>query len=436
MAWTYPDALAFLDGLTDYERKTGFRYDGKNFNLERTRRLLAATGVPDGGMARVIVAGTKGKGSTAAMLSSILAASGVRTGLFCSPHLRDWTERIRVDGREISREDFTALALRLKDAAGRPGNGEEGVPTTFEVLTVMAALHFAERGAGAAVLEVGMGGRLDSVNSFPADAVCITPVSLDHTDQLGDTIAAIAAEKAGVIKSAAPVVCGEQPPEALEVVRRACAARGATLHLVGKDITARDVQVTREGASFRAVTPWGETETLAIPLAGRHQVGNALAALGAACALRERVKVTNFGVREGLRRVSWPGRLQYLSGKPQVLLDGAHNGASAEALAAYLCEFHAGARIQLVLGMLRGKDHAGFVRVLRTLVADVRLPRLVHPRALAPGELRKAAAPMLDGATVHETAAAAVAAARAAASADGLVLVTGSLSLVGECLKG
>jgi len=466
---SYARATAFLGRLSDYERAGGFRYGTKNYNLERMRGLLERSGNPQREYPCVIVAGTKGKGSTAAMLASILSASGIRGGLFTSPHLIDWTERIRIGLAPVGREDFARLALAVEESlpAGAPP------PTTFEVLTVMALRHFAAVKVGVAVLEVGMGGRLDAVNVADAAAVAVTPISLDHTDQLGTTIAAIAGEKAGVIKSSTPVVCAEQDPEALAVVEAACRKAGAPLHLVGRDITAHGAAFTREGATFSTRTPWGEFTGLEIALAGRHQAGNALVALGTALALRGKLAVTEPGIRKGLLAARWPGRLQMLPGlpvakdkaipelggemarklyktlpnvvvrkheialkadAPRILLDGAHNVASAGVLADYLKEFFPGVRIHLVLGMLQGKDYAGFARTICPLSATVHIPVLAHPRALAAGEMagfvRSAGKEPVECTSADEALAGAIEFSRD----GGLVLVTGSLSLVGEIL--
>jgi len=433
----YMRASEFLGRLADYERASGWRYDSKTLNLARMRSLLDGIGNPQVRYPCVIVAGTKGKGSVSAMLSSMILASGRKPGLFTSPHLVDWTERLRVSGKTVSPGRFAELALSFEPAVEAMASQPDGRATTFEILTAMAFSWFATEQVSAAVLEVGMGGRLDSVNSAGAEAVCLTSISLDHTEQLGNTIEAIAGEKAGVIKSGAPVICAAQNPGALEVIRKACRSRGAPLHLVGREITAENLVFSREGAVFTARTPWGVFERLEIRLAGRHQLGNALVAVGCALVLREKLGLSEAGLREGLRSAVWPGRLQMLAGSPgvpPVLLDGAHNPASGQALAEYLREFFPNAPIQLVLGMLRGKDLHGFVRELGPLAEKIYLPELSHPRAFALDDMAEAVAGYPAVAVKGGSVSAALESAKASASSGGLVVVTGSLSLVGECL--
>jgi len=441
----YAQAAEFLGRMADYEKVSGWKYDAKTLNLARMRLLLDSAGNPQKHYPCVIVAGTKGKGSVSVILSSMILASGGKPGLYTSPHLVEWTERIKLGGEEVTRDQFADLALGLEPAVDAIAARPEGLPTTFEVLTAMALKWFADGGATSAILEVGLGGRLDSVNSVEGEAVCLTSISLDHTDQLGNTIEAIAGEKAGVIKSGAPVICAEQEQGALEVIRKACRSRGATLHLVGRDITAENVVFSREGVVFTARTPWGVYERLEVRLAGRHQLGNALVALGCALVLREKLGLTEAGIREGLRSAVWPGRLQMISDapgvspqaeNPPILLDGAHNPASGEALASYLREFFPRTRIQFVLGMLRGKDYHGFVRAVGPLAAGFFLPQLAHPRAVPVDDLAGALSGFPSPVSRCGSTAKALEQAKAAASTqkDGVVVVTGSLSLVGEVL--
>jgi dihydrofolate synthase/folylpolyglutamate synthase len=445
----YARACDFLGRLADYEKSAGWKYDSKTLNLARMRLLLGGAGNPQKKYPCIIVAGTKGKGSVSVMLSSIISASGGKPGLYTSPHLVDWTERMKLGGREVSRSQFADLALGLEPLVEGISSRPEGLPTTFEVLTTMALKWFADGGSTSAVLEVGLGGRLDSVNAADSEAECLTSISLDHTAQLGNTIEAISGEKAGVVKSGSPVVCAPQEPAALEVVRKACRSHGAPLYLVGKDITAENVVFSREGVVFTARTPWGVFERLEVRFAGRHQLDNALVAVGCALVLGEKIGTSEAGLREGLRSAVWPGRLQLLDGNPPVLLDGAHNPASGAALAGYLREFYPRARIQLVLGMLQGKDRHGFAREVCPLAEAVFLPLLHHPRAVPVDDMAEAVAGTAPSAVVCGSVAEALEQAKARAAGGGsapkgrdlapetgggLVVVTGSLSLVGEAL--
>jgi dihydrofolate synthase/folylpolyglutamate synthase len=428
----YAEAVAFLDGLTNYEKAGGYRYDDKNYGLERMRRLLAELGGPHEHIRSVIIAGTKGKGSTAAMLAAILAASGRRTGLYTSPHLVEYRERIRIDMEPVSGEQFAELAGGIVEPVERLArDGAIMRPTAFEALTAMALTGFAKHGVLDAVLEVGMGGRLDAVNVVDPAAIGITPISLDHTDQLGTTIGAIAGEKAGVIRTTAPVVAGPQPDDALRVIETACRAAGAPLLVVGTDVVAENVELSTEGARFDARTPGGRLSGLEIKLAGRHQVDNALAALGLALTL----DVPETAIRGGLELARWPGRLQLWKAEPRILLDGAHNGASAHALAGAIRTIYRPRRLGLVLGMLRDKDHAAVVNALCPLAERVYLPVLRHPRALPPGELAAIIRPVVSRVCLPmDTATAVAAAGREFAGEGNIVLVAGSLSLVGEVM--
>ena len=321
--------------------------------------------------------------------------------------------------------------VAVKEAAG----SLDFRPTTFEALTAMALLAFRAARVEIAVLEVGLGGRLDATNVVAPQVACVTPISFDHMEQLGNTLAEIAAEKAGIITGPAPVVLGPQPPEALAVLEEACRRAGARVWGVGRELHARDVCVAETGTTFTAVTPAGVLAGLSTPLVGRHQADNALVALGAAGSLPAALVPGEAAVRAGLAAVAWPGRLQCRPGDARVWVDGAHNAASGESLAAAVRQLWPGRRLALVFAMLRGKDVAGTARALFPLATAVFLPELRHPRRLPAAELEAVVAacgtPVARVAGVAE----AVAAARSAAGSDGVVLATGSLALAGEVLS-
>lgn len=431
---TYLEAVVWLNRLMDFERIADYRYDAKHFNLERTARLLAAVGNPHNALTCAVVAGTNGKGSTAAMLTSILAAHGLSVGLYSSPHLVEYRERMRLNLEPVGPGEFARLADRLVEPVERlQGAGPAMQPTTFEVLTTMALLGFAERRVKVAVLEVGLGGRLDSVNIVNPAAVCVTPISLDHMDQLGGTVEAIAREKAGVIKSAAPVISGPQPPAALGVIQAACREVRAPLTVVQRELCAEAVSSDGQGSRFDAVTPAGRYERLHVSLLGAHQVSNALAAIGVAQVLGGEVSLD--GVRRGLHDVVWPGRLQLCQLRPRVVLDGAHNAESASALAEAIASLFKPRRLALVFGQLRGKEHQAIARILCPHAEEVLIPELKHPRALPATDLATAARMWSGRVVVYRNAEAAFAEARARFDGqDDLILVTGSLALVGEVM--
>jgi dihydrofolate synthase/folylpolyglutamate synthase len=423
---TYAEATRYLFGL----RRFGWRP-----GLGSIQRLLALLDEPQGHFAAVHVGGTNGKGSTAAMLAAILRAAGRRTGLYTSPHLVSFTERMRVDGEPISEADVARFTAELRALCGAhfPPGSEPAHPTFFELATAMAFLHFRRRAVEVAVVEVGLGGRLDATNVIRPHAVVITNVSLEHQEYLGTSVAAIAAEKAGIIKRGVPVVCGATG-DALEVVRRTAALQDAPLLTLAEDYawTVRDSDL--HGQRFDLRGPVRGYADLRLGLAGPHQLRNAVAAVAAAELLGQvDLGVTEHAIREGLARAAWPGRLQLIGGRPAILLDGAHNLAGAEAVAAFL-EAHRAAlgRLVLVFGVLRDKDAHAMLQRLAPLAERVVLTRPPSDRAADPRSLLPSG-PGLAADVVPEVGEA-LALARQAAGPQGTVLVTGSLYTVGAVL--
>src|SRR5437870_2489686 len=317
-------ALEWLYSLADQERGVGWNPRASpesQWKLGRTRALLDLAGAPDRQLRIALVAGTKGKGSTCATLASILAAAGVRCGLYTKPHLQTYRERVRVDGRAISECDFSEAVERMRGFV-RDLPRAAGEPTTFEVTTALALDFFARQGCEIAVVEVGLGGRLDATNATDPDLSVITSMSYDHTAILGRTLGAIASEKAGILRPHRPALLADQRPAAMRALVRACRA---------------------VGADCRVVAP----VELDLPLAGAYQRQNAALAVAAARLMRP--SITDESIHVGLQRLRWPGRFEVVGSDPTVVLDGAHNGASAEALAATLAKSAAGRPIALVL---------------------------------------------------------------------------------------
>lgn len=402
---TYPQALSYLDSLTNFEKKgSSPAAAGRVFKLERMTALLACLGNPHTSLRCIHIAGTKGKGSTAAYAAYMLRRCGYRTGLYTSPHLADLRERIRVlkpGGRApsgdfagmISRAAFAGLLSDVRpkiDAFNRAGRF--GQASFFEVLTCMAFEYFRRELVDLVVLETGLGGRLDATNTVRPLICAITPISHDHQDVLGTGLAAIAAEKAGIIKpasrsyDAAPliVLSAGQPASALAVVRRACARHGARLAVIGSQLRIAKAGVDAAGGSFSLDTPWGALGDLRVPLAGEHQVVNAGLAVSLLLALRSRgsIRASDAQIRSGLRESRWPGRLETVSVKPLILLDGAHNRESALALARSLRSLYVRAGKVLVLGISADKDAAAICRALLPVFDKVVVTRADHPRAL------------------------------------------------------
>lgn len=446
---TYEQAIAFWFGRINYEVRTPRPDDLK---LDRMRALLRALGEPQQRFRIVHVAGSKGKGSTSAMLASILRASGYRTGLFTSPHLSAVEERIQVDGVSISTEELTALMCDIRAAAGdsrtplapgAPGErdwGDGGVdaPTFFEIATALGFLHFARRRVDVAVVEVGLGGRFDSTNVCQPLVSLITSISFDHTVQLGNTLASIAMEKAGIIKPGRPIVSAVTMPEPRRVIEAIGAERRAPLRELGRDFhfTYEPGRVGVEPGRLPRVEITTETRrwpAMELRLLGEHQAANAAAAVAAIEELRQQgLRIDDHAVASGLAGVHWPARLEVMQDRPLVVLDCAHNVASAQAVVDTLLVSFPPTRRRLVFAGSNDKDLAGMLQVLAPHFDHIYLTRYsISPRSVPPEQL----AAMLDSSTaftICPTAKAAWQAARSAAAPDDLICITGSVFLAGE----
>jgi dihydrofolate synthase/folylpolyglutamate synthase len=411
---TYAEAVSRILGLRGGER-TGMRP-----GLERIEALLDAIGRPERSFTIAQVGGTNGKGSISAMLAAILQAAGRRVGLYTSPHLRHYRERIRVDGRPISESDFVDGVEALGTQIARLD------ATVFEAGTALALDHFCRARVDVAVLEVGLGGRLDATTVGSPRVVVIGPIDYDHQHELGDTLTLIAGEKAAIIRSGVAFTA-RQDPEAEAVLERRAAEvavplvrEGGELHVTPRGFTLDVQRVDLAG------TDWRMTD-VACGLLGVYQPGNALLAAAAA---RE-LGADEAAIREGLRGVRWPGRFQIFRRDPLTILDGAHNPAGARALAASLRAYFPGRPVTFVIGILADKDAGGILAALRPLASRIVLTASTNPRAAAPAALRA----LLPGACVETAGSPKEALARARPDApDGLVCVAGSLSLVGDVL--
>ena len=400
---TYQDALKYLYSFIDYSLERSFRYTPDRFDLNRVRGLLHALGDPHQAYATIHVAGTKGKGSVSSLSASSLTAAGHRTGLYTSPHLVRLTERIRVDGEEISEEAVVELMEDLRPHVDKiPGL------TMFEVLTALGFLHFAHQGVDCAVIEVGLGGRLDATNVLTPLVSVITSLSYDHMNVLGDSLSDIAREKAGIIKSGVPLVLAPQQYEAQRVVEEIAAERGAPLIQVGRewlfapgghDLESQSLYIwpAKEQALADAFIDSGGREEWAppryeIPLLGYHQVINAAVAYAALQVVREAgISLDEAAIRQGFRTISWPGRFQILSRSPAVLVDSAHNRDSALRLRIALDDYFPGKPVTLVFGAMADKDIPGMLAELLPRVSRLILTQADHPRAATVEELSELA---------------------------------------------
>lgn len=407
--------------------------------LERARLMLSAVGDPHLRFQTVHVTGSSGKGSTSAMVASILRAAGYHTGSFSSPHLEEYTERIAVDGEPIAGSDWTRLLNHLRPIVEEMADGtlpgySLGRPALLQVLWPMAALYFAERRVQVAVVEVGMGGRYDSTRANNARVAVLTNVSLEHTQILGPGIADIAYHKAGVAPRGGILVTAAGHPEALPVIRAECERVGAALWRVGDDAET-EVRYSGDEGNLDVVTPLCRHRGLRLALAGRHQRANAACAVAAVDALQTLglVEVSPEAIRRGLLLTSIAGRLERVGDNPVTYLDGAHNPDATRALAAALGDLFPGRRIVLLLGILGDKDIAAMVEALAPLAAALVVTEPPWAGRMGHGaEVVAAARAYLDTVGLEPDVGSALDQARARAQAWGLPLVvTGSLILVG-----
>ncbi|RPI25783.1 MAG: bifunctional folylpolyglutamate synthase/dihydrofolate synthase [Chloroflexota bacterium] len=420
----YQKTLDFLYSFVDYSLQKTFRYSPEKFNLERMRAFSAALGNPHQQYPVLHVAGTKGKGSVSAMCASALRSAGYHVGIYTSPHLQDYTERIQVDGVPISHEGLTALVDEI-----RPVIASIPELTTFEITTALAFLYFARQGVNAGVIEVGLGGRLDSTNIVIPRVAVITSLSYDHTHILGNTLAEIAGEKAGIIKPGIPVVLAPQKDEARQTVERIAAERGSPLVQVGRDVRFEPLAHSLEGQSL-LVWPAGAQAPLelSIPLLGEHQVENAataFATLQTAC--QAGFAVSDEAIRQGFASVYWPGRFEVLRRDPPVVIDSAHNRDSALKLRKTLDDYFPSFPVIMVFGASEDKDIPGMLTELLPRVNSVIVTRSFHPRAANPDQLVQTITEMGRPAKSIPELEDAVIAALQEGGTESLVLVTGSI---------
>jgi dihydrofolate synthase/folylpolyglutamate synthase len=375
----YNLALDYLYSFVDYSLKHSSELAKADFNLDRMRALMAELGNPQDTYRILHVAGTKGKGSVCALAASGLRAAGYRTGLYTSPHLVDYCERIQVDGVPMPHERLVDLIETIKPAVGK-------IPklTTFEITTALAFLYFARAKVEAAVVEVGLGGRLDATNVVTPAVAAITSLSYDHMAVLGDTLTKIATEKAGIIKIGIPVVSAPQKEESLQVLQQVARERGASFTLVGRDVKFKPLNHSLDGQSL-SVSWRQEALTLTIPLLGVHQVQNAAVAATALWIMRgQGLDITNPAIQKGFAEVNWPARFQVVRREPPVILDSAHNQDSFARLRQALDDYYPSHRIYLIFGASEDKNIPGMFKEIKSRVKKLFITKADHPRALAP----------------------------------------------------
>jgi dihydrofolate synthase/folylpolyglutamate synthase len=429
----YPQAEGFLAGLTDYEKAPSVSYNAANYDLRRMLLLLETLANPQQGRRTIHIAGTKGKGSTAAMISSVLAAAEYRTGLFTSPHLHSWRERIAYNNRFISKRDFALFAGLLESAViSINSQAKFGKLTTFEVLTAMAFSYFKMKKTAFQVLETGMGGRLDATNVINSDICIITSISLDHTQILGGTLEEIALEKAGIIKPGCTVITVPQTAKVLSLLERKCRDAPVPLIVVGRDITWVRMCNDLNGQMFKLTGQMGDY-VLNIPLLGEFQLENAALAVAAIEILIQKgVSIELADISEGLNKVRWPVRLQVLQQTPLIVADGAHNPYSIVKIRETIKKDFKFKKVFVIFGSSQDKDIGAMAKELHGFASHIITTSSNHPRAaninFISGVFEKAGHDVIRAHDISD----ALKQVLHLADENDLILVTGSLFLAAE----
>ena len=429
MPLTYSSALAYLNSFIDHSKTHAANLAPENFDLARVHSLMASLGDPHHAYPVIHIAGTKGKGSTAAFCAAALQAAGNRTGLYTSPHLEDYTERFQINRIPIPHEDFTTLVEDIQHHVAK-------IPriTSFEIEAALAFWHFARQNVNAAVIEVGMGGRLDATNVVTPLVSVITTISLDHVPILGTTIAEIAGEKAGIIKEGRPIVSSPQPVPAWEVIHRIARQRRAPLVQVGDDVKFIPLSAGLAGQRLQVVFRDEPPAELEIQLLGPHQVENAATAYAALrVAVENGLNLPPDAIYTGFAAATWPGRFEILTRDPvPIILDGAHNQDSARRLRETLDQYFPSCPIVLVFGVSGDKNVREMLRELRPRVQTLIATQSTHPRAMPPEQLAFIAHETNDRREIALSVQDALKCAYAIAPLNGIILVTGSIFVVGE----
>ena len=428
----YTQAAEVLDSCINFEKERSFQYP-EAFKLDRMRALAKEFGNPQNAFESILIAGSKGKGSTAAFLSSILRMENWKVGLYTSPHLSEVNERIQVNGLCINESRFVEFMSRLKKVL-EEYSWKKDPPTYFEVLTAMAFAHFKEMKVQVAVLEIGLGGLYDSTNIVSAKVAALTPISLEHTDKLGKTISKIAVQKCGIIKGREIVLSAPQSAEALSVIESACEEREASLYRVGKDIRIFEREFGEDYQKMDVRTPWGNFFDVEIRLLGQHQMENAALGVGLAMALgqKTRLNVSESAVRQGLLDAVWPGRLEKISEHPAIVLDGAHNVESVKKMLEGLKRHFHYSELIVIFAVSSDKDAEGMLAQIAPEAKHLLLTQFNRPRAMPCRALPEKVPSGGSKISIEENAEGALRSARSMAMPDDLILVTGSLFLVGE----
>ena len=435
---TFRSSINYLNSLTNYERARRTQYTPTNFGLARMNRLLAALGNPHRTFKSVHIVGTKGKGSTAAMVAEMIRACGPKVGVYTSPHILNIRERIVTDGQMIGESAFTKAITAVAAVAVKAKVPE---PTYFEVLTAAAFHHFAMEGVELAVVEAGMGGRLDSTNVITPEVVAITSISFDHVSQLGSDLPSIAREKAGVIKKGIPVVSAPQRPNVKEVLREAAEAAGSSLRYADENVDfSYRFEFSRSAGRHARIcltTANCKFEHLHVPLYGEHQAGNCALALNVLDSLKMRgLPIDDQLAMAGLANVKLAGRMQMLTESPRVLVDGAHNAASIDALMRSIGQHIPYDSMVVIFGCQKDKDITGMIRHLQLGADKIIFTTSGSPRAADPTELAAAYTEHSGKmAQVADSLDEAMQIATSAITREDLICITGSFYLVAKAMR-
>ncbi len=416
----YDQAIEYIHGTSKFGVKLG---------LENVKTLLDLMGNPHKNLRYVHVAGTNGKGSTVAFIGSILVESGYRVGIYTSPFIQRFTERIRINNDEISKEDLARIASFVREKVEIMVSKGFNHPTEFEIVTAIAFQYFFEQDCDIVVLEVGLGGRFDSTNVIDDPLVSvITTISYDHMDILGDTLSKIAFEKAGIIKDGTNVVLYPQADEAERVFEEVCKEKNAKLNKISFDV-AKILGFSIDGQEFN----YKEMKSLRISLLGKHQIKNAVTAIEAVSVLREKgYNITEDSIRKGLLKAKWPGRLEVLCRKPVFIIDGAHNLEGARALTGFLKEYFPQNKIVFIMGILKDKEYLSIIEEVVPYAKYIITVTPQNKRALPAKELSEIIKRYCNNIVTSDTIEGAVKKSLELTPEDGLICAFGSLYYIGE----
>ena len=439
----YKSVLAYIEQFIDYERSPDFARQARFYNLNRITHLLDLLGNPHERLKVIHVAGSKGKGSTAAIIASVLTHAGYKTGLYTSPHLVTPRERCRIDNELISESEVPCYIDKLKPAIETVSSSEFGRVSFFEIYTALAFTYFADKATDFAVIEVGLGGRLDATNIVSPVTTVMTPIGLEHTSILGKTYTEIAIEKAEIIKQECPVAVAPQHPDAYTVIERVAKERNAPIVKV-KNIVERksDNPVLNSDGVTIAQQFDVETDTetfrqLLLPLLGHHQYVNGTTAIAAiACLKQKGYEITKDSVYKGFKNVTWPGRIQLIKSSPLVVLDGAHSPISMEALCSTIRNNFRYTQVVFIVSIMKDKDLAAIGKSVSKIADSVIVTQVPdNPRVLSAETIHDSWSGLFQNIKIHKTPKEAITTGLSSASLTDLICVTGSLYLVGEALK-